>query len=486
MTGKGVYLAPGPRGAHNWHPMSYSPETGLVYLPATNNNYYFEKIGDYDYQAGRWNTGTELGSSGDRPERPQLKGPANLLLAWDPAENREAWRVPATGGHGGTMTTGGNLVFWGTGTRLAALDARTGLELWSAEVGRGAGSPVTYSVDGRQYVSVAAGLVTGGGAPYVSTFALDAQAGPAGQEAQEALTTAAPEEVGLDGEVLARIGPAMQQAIDEGLTAGIMTLVARRGEIVHWDARGWRVRDEDPLEPNDIFRIHSMTKPVTSVAVMMLVEDGLLSLDDEVATVIPGFADVQVYENGTTRPPDRPMLIRDLLTHTSGLTYGVFGNSPVDSMYNREFYGTPGSSEFDLRKRADILASLPLIDDPGDRWNYSLSTDLLGHVVEVVSGKTLDRFFRERIFDPLGMDDTGFQVPADKQDRFTAMYWRTPEGLQMGDSRPKAPTRGLPHGFRAGAALPRRPGTICASAACFWAAASWTACGSWSPRRFAS
>ena len=438
MTGKGVYLAPGPRGAHNWHPMSYSPETGLVYLPATNNNYYFEKIGDYDYQAGRWNTGTELGSSGDRPERPQLKGPANLLLAWDPAENREAWRVPATGGHGGTMTTAGDLVFWGTGTRLAALDARTGLELWSAEVGRGAGSPVTYQVDGRQYVSVAAGLVTGGGAPYVSTFALDAQAGPADQEVQEAFTTAAPEEVGLDGEVLARIGPAMQQAIDQGLTAGIMTLVARRGEIVHWDARGWRVRDEDPLEPNDIFRIHSMTKPVTSVAVMMLVKDGLLSLDDEVATVIPAFADVQVYENGVTRPPDRPMLIRDLLTHTSGLTYGVFGDSPVDSMYNREFYLTPGASEFDLRKRADILASLPLIDDPGDRWNYSLSTDLLGHVVEVVSGKTLDRFFRERIFDPLGMDDTGFEVPADKQGRFTAMYWRTPEGLQMGDS----PTEG--------------------------------------------
>ena len=438
MTGKGVYLAPGPRGAHNWHPMSYSPETGLVYLPATNNNYYFEKIGDYDYQAGRWNTGTVLGSGGTRPERPELKGPANLLLAWDPAENREVWRVPAAGGHGGTMTTGGDLVFWGTGTRLAALDARTGLELWSAEVGRAAGSPVTYSVDGRQYVSVAAGLLTGGGAPYVSTFALDAQAGPAGQEVQEALTTAAPEEVGLDGEVLARIGPAMEQAIDRGVTAGIMTLVARRGEIVHWDARGWRIEDEDPLEPNDIFRIYSMTKPVTSVAVMMLVEDGLLALDDEVASVVPGFADVQVYDDGATRPPDRPMLIRDLLTHTSGLTYGVFGDSPVDSMYNREFYGTPGSSEYDLRKRADILASLPLIDDPGDRWNYSLSTDLLGHVVEVVSGKTLDRFFRERIFDPLGMDDTGFQVPADKQDRFTAMYWRTSEGLQMGDS----PTEG--------------------------------------------
>ena len=439
MTGKGVYLAPGPRGAHNWHPMSYSPGTGLVYLPATNNNYYWEKVGEYDYQAGRWNTGTTRGSDANRPERPKLQGPANLLLAWDPAENREAWRVPATGGHGGTMTTAGDLVFWATGTRMAALDARTGQELWSAEVGRAAGSPVSYSVDGRQYVSVAAGLVTGGGAPYVSTFALDAQAGSAGQEVQEPLTTAAPEEVGLDGEVLARIGPAMQEAIDGGVTAGIMTMVARRGEIVHWDAQGWRVQDEDPLEPNDIFRIYSMTKPVTSVAVMKLVEEGRLSLDDELGSVIPAFADVKVFQdNGNHRAPDRPILIRHLLSHTSGLTYGIFGSSRVDSMYNEAFAKARGDAELDLREWADVLASLPLVDDPGDRWNYSLSTDLLGHVIEVVSGQTLDSFFREHIFEPLGMHDTGFQVPADKQDRFTAMYWRTREGLEMGDS----PTEG--------------------------------------------
>ena len=261
------------------------------------------------------------------------------------------------------------------------------------------------------------------------------EADAAARTAREApLTTASPEEVGLDGEVLARIGPAMQQAIDQGVTAGVMTLVARRGEIVHWDARGWRVRDEDPLEPNDIFRIYSMTKPVTSVAVMLLVEDGLLSLDDEVGSVIPAFADVQVFQDLGNRPPDRPILIRHLLTHTSGLTYGVFGSSAVDSMYNRVFDKKSGNSDLDLRGWADVLASLPLIDDPGDRWNYSLSTDLLGHVVEVVSGETLDRFFQERIFDPLGMHDTGFQVSADKQDRFTAMYWLTKEGLEMGDS----------------------------------------------------
>ena len=231
----------------------------------------------------------------------------------------------------------------------------------------------------------------------------------------------------------------MQQAIDRGVTSGIMTMVARRGEIVHWDARGWRVQDEDPLEPDDIFRIYSMTKPVTSVAVMMLVEEGKLSLDDEVSSVIPDFADVRVYQdNGRHRTPDRPMLIRHLLTHTSGLSYGYFGTSAVDSMYNADLNGPAAMGGYDLERRVEILASLPMVDDPGDRWNYSLSTDLLGRVVEVVSGQTLDRFFQDRIFDPLGMHDTGFEVPGDKQDRFTAMYSRGPEGLTMGDS----PTEG--------------------------------------------
>ena len=243
MTGKGAYLAPGPRGAHNWHPMSWSPRAGLVYIPATNNNYYFEKADEFEYRAGRWNTGTTRGE--DRPDQPELQGPRNLLLAWDPAGNREAWRVPARGGHGGTMATGGDLVFWGTGARLAALDAHTGEELWSAEVGGGTASPVTYEVDGRQYVSIAAGLTSLGSPPTVWTFALDAAGAQNGQD----LTTAAPEDVGLSGEVLARIGPAMRDFIGEDRTAGIMTLVARRGEIVHWNAEGWRVLDESLSSP---------------------------------------------------------------------------------------------------------------------------------------------------------------------------------------------------------------------------------------------
>ncbi len=446
MTGQGVYLAPGPSGAHNWPPMSWSPRTGLVYLPATNNNYYFEKEAEFDYRPGVWNTGTVRGSSEERPERPPLQGPNNMLLAWDPAENGEEWRVEASGGHGGTMATAGDLVFWGSGTRLVALDARTGEELWSAEVGDGTASPVTYEVDGTQYVSIAAGLVSGGGGPRVWTFALDADAQATGDLAD-------PEEAGLSSEVLARIAPTMQQFIDNDRTAGIMTLVARRGEIVHWDAHGWRVQGEDPLDPNDIFRIYSMTKPVTSVAAMMLVEEGRLSLDDPLSSVVPSFAGVQVHDDGGLRPPARPILIRDLLTHTSGLTYGVFGNTPVDSLYRTRLNALDMGGDADLAERTDVLASLPLIDDPGARWNYSMSTDVLGRVVEVVSGQSLDTFFRERIFEPLGMYDTGFHVPAGKAGRLTRVYLRSRDGLVASPSRGGDPFARPPGWYSGGGGL---------------------------------
>ena len=175
LTGIGLYISPGPRGAHNWHTMSWNPAAGLVYLPVQNANYYYAKTDTYDYVAGRWNTGTVRGASASRPERPPLKGPANVLLGWNPSQNQEAWRVPARGGHGGTMSTAGNLVFWGTGSRLAALNAATGEELWSADVGRGTGSPVTYSIGGRQYVVVAGGQRTSGDPPRVWAFALDAR-----------------------------------------------------------------------------------------------------------------------------------------------------------------------------------------------------------------------------------------------------------------------------------------------------------------------
>ena len=172
-----------------------------------------------------------------------------------------------------------------------------------------------------------------------------------------------------------------------------------------------------------------MTKPVTSVAAMMLAEEGRLSLDDPLSSVIPAFADVQVYDDGELRAPTRPILIRDLLTHTSGLTYGFFGNTPVDSLYRATLGALDAAGEADLEERTDVIASLPLVDDPGARWVYSMSTDVLGRVVEVVSGLTLGEFFRTRIFEPLGMTDTGFHVTAGKVDRLAQLYYRTPDGL---------------------------------------------------------
>ena len=248
------------------------------------------------------------------------------------------------------------------------------------------------------------------------------------------LPTGDPEDVGLSSLELARIRPAIQNFIDDGRSAGAVTLVARHGQVVHWEAQGWRILDEDPLEPNDIFRIYSMTKPVTSVAAMMLVESGRLSLDTELGNVIPEFADVEVYENGRRRTAAGPILIRHLLTHTSGLGYGDIGRAPVvDSLYREQQLGVWGTAG-DLEETVDRIASIPLIFDPGSRWNYSMSVDVLGRVIEVVSGQTLEDFFHEQIFEPLEMEDTGFQVPAEKLGRFAAVYGPGPSGLRMIDS----------------------------------------------------
>jgi CubicO group peptidase (beta-lactamase class C family) len=165
----------------------------------------------------------------------------------------------------------------------------------------------------------------------------------------------------------------------------------------------------------------------------MLVEEGRLSLDTPLADVLPQFADVQVFDAGRLRPPARPILIRHLLSHTAGLGYGDIGRTPVDSLYRAARLGVWGTAG-DLQQTVDAIASLPLIFDPGSRWSYSMGVDVLGRVVEVVSGMPLDRFFRERIFEPLGMDDTGFQVQAEDLDRFTAAYAPSASGLRIGES----------------------------------------------------
>jgi len=277
---------------------------------------------------------------------------------------------------------------------------------------------------------------------------------PASGQVATAVERASPESVGLSSEALEAIGPAMKQLIDGGRTGAIMTLVSRRGKVVHWEAEGWRVLDEDPLEPNDVFRIYSMTKPVTSTAIMMLVEEGRIALTDPVSRFIPAFSDVRVYgEDGEMRSPSEPVTIWHLLTHTSGLTYGVFSNTPVDVMYREQLDALSMNTDRDLESTVDVLAGLPLIGDPGARWNYSMSTDVLGRVVEVASGMSLADFFESRIFRPLGMDDTGFHVEPQNLSRFTAVYERGEGGLRLADSPVDGPFTRSPGWYSGGGGL---------------------------------
>ncbi|HEX4891054.1 MAG TPA: serine hydrolase domain-containing protein, partial [Alphaproteobacteria bacterium] len=215
---------------------------------------------------------------------------------------------------------------------------------------------------------------------------------------------------------MARIGPHFQKYIDEGKLAGVLTLVARRGRLAYLDTRGnMDVESGRVLTPDAIFRIYSMTKPVTSVAAMMLYEEGCFQLDDPIHRYLPAFAGTQVFSGGTARKPetvnaDRPISFRDLFTHTSGLTYGFMGSSPVDAMYRLNGLDG-GTTELSTAEFMNQLAAMPLQFQPGARWNYSMSTDVLGHLVEVMSDQSLDEFFRTRIFEPLGMTDTGFFIP---------------------------------------------------------------------------
>lgn len=274
---------------------------------------------------------------------------------------------------------------------------------------------------------------------------------------ESAITEAGPASVGMDPVALATIGTEMQQLIAEDRTGGIVTLVARDGAIVHWEAHGWRVVDEDPLERNDIFRIYSMTKPIVTTAAMMLVEEGAIELDQPVAEILPYFADVQVWDEGELRPPRRPMTVRDLMRHTSGLTYGLFGNHPVDMIYRERLQALGRETGMDTQGTAEAIADMPLLADPGTRWNYSVSTDVLGAIVEVASGTPLDVFLEEHIFEPLGMIDTGFWVEAPKLDRLLGRYEVRGGTLTLTDSPVDGPFTRPPSWFSGGGGLTSTP-----------------------------
>jgi len=242
-----------------------------------------------------------------------------------------------------------------------------------------------------------------------------------------------PAEAGLNAERLKRIPAYFDSYLEKKKLPCVACLVARGGQVAHLSFQGaTEMGGSRPIDEKTIYRIYSMTKPVTSVAAMMLFEDGGLRLDHELYRYIPDFQDVMVFDGGTAaqpklRKPDKPITIRDLFLHTSGLSYSFLQQGPVDEIYRSrkiEYANHTG----DLKSFCELLATAPLVFSPGDRWNYSNSTDVLGRVVEVVSGMPLDEFLRKRIFAPLGMDDTFFQVPEDKADRLMACYWKMPDG----------------------------------------------------------
>lgn len=248
-------------------------------------------------------------------------------------------------------------------------------------------------------------------------------------------TEVEPGEVGLDAQRLDRIESHFAKYVDAGKLAGWSVAVARRGKVAYVAHHGLRdVEAGLPVTDDTIWRIYSMTKPVTSVAALMLWEEGALELTDPVSRYIPAFADTRVYRSGSavnpgTEPVVEPIRVHHLLTHTSGLTYGFHHAHPVDEMYRGKGHEFGAPRGHDLATACDTWASLPLLFQPGSEWNYGVSTDVLGRVVEVASGMSLDAFFRERILDPLGMTDTGFHVSAEEDlARLATLYVPKPGG----------------------------------------------------------
>ncbi len=247
-----------------------------------------------------------------------------------------------------------------------------------------------------------------------------------------------PESVGLSSERLNRIDTVMQGYVDREEAAGAVALIARRGKVAYLKSWGHQDREAGTAMNDDtIFRIYSMSKPITSVAVMMLHEEGHFFLDDPVAKFLPEFTDMLVQTetvdsktgevNTEDNPAKRPITIRDLLRHTAGLSYGIFGNTKVDQQYRELGVLT---DDKDLSELVEKLGKIPLRFQPGTRWHYSVSVDVASRLVEVVSGMPFDQFLNQRVFNPLSMHDTGFRVPSAKASRFSVLY--TPKGQPTG------------------------------------------------------
>ena len=261
------------------------------------------------------------------------------------------------------------------------------------------------------------------------------------------------EALGFDAGALREISHFLeQQYLAPGKLPGVLTLIARKGEVAHFEAQGLMdTARKKPLQRDTIFRIYSMTKPVTSVALMQLQERGLVGLDDEVSRFIPEFGNLHVYRGGRypnfiTELPDRPVTIRDLLTHTAGLTYDFAYQNDVDRAYRRLGLNAAAPAT-DLAGFISKLVNVPLLFSPGSAWNYSVATDVVGRLIEIISGLSLDAYFNQHVFAPLGMKDTAFYVPEGKLDRFASCYQYGPswgKSYRLYDDVKRSPFRAPP------------------------------------------
>lgn len=236
------------------------------------------------------------------------------------------------------------------------------------------------------------------------------------------LETATPESVGMSSQRLGNIATVMQRYVDDGVIRGASTMVLRHGKVAHAELFGQRDAEAGlEMTSDTIFRIYSMTKPIVSTALMLLHEEGAFQLEDPVAKFLPAFGATQVLEaDGTLVAQARPMEVRDLLTHTSGLSYDFMEDTPVGQMYRDARIMNDATRT--LEQTIDALAELPLASQPGQRWHYSVGIDVAARLIEVLSGQPLATFLSERMFDPLGMTDTGFGVPDSELGRLSAMY----------------------------------------------------------------
>ncbi len=246
------------------------------------------------------------------------------------------------------------------------------------------------------------------------------------------LPTAEPEEVGMSSERIQRVKDVMKTFVDDGKVKGLLTAIMRDGKLVHFETYGMMDAEQGkPMQNDTLFRMYSMTKVVTGVAVMMLYEEGHFTLNEPISKFLPEFENMSVYmDDGNTIPANKPITIKHLMTHTSGISYDFYEGTPIAELYKENGLTIQAAydSKMSLEDFIKVLAAQPLANQPGEAWHYGMSIDVLGRLVEVISGQDFGDFLDQRVFEPLGMTDASFTVTDDKLDRFAANYLKLPNG----------------------------------------------------------